>query len=260
MKMCMKTRQNSIIKQTLATVIGWTLLPCLVASVNANSVTVTDVTDWDTTPGEAVNANIPYLGYNGGIEAGINTLLVNTGQTGTTYNGFCIDPFHWTLIDQPSSAYSMVPLVDAPKAPAELNAFTTTEIEELWGKYYSPTMSSTSAAGLQIAIWELVSSNAVASDGLALNQAFSLSGGSDYGASSDLASLANYNGPIPTLMALTGPGQDYVIQVQSVPDGGATLIMLALPLSVLVLTRRALLKTASQSARLQAIPVRRIER
>jgi hypothetical protein len=233
----MKIKQKIIIRQTVAAVIGWTLVAGFAASVNASSVTVTDVTDWNTTPSEVINVDIPYLDYNGGVHAGINTLSVNDGQTTTVYSGFCIDPFHWSAIG-PSSPYYEVPLVNGPKSPATLNASTTMEIEDLWAEYYSPTMSSPSAAGLQIAMWELVSSNAVANDGLAATSAFSLdSGQSDYGASQDLASLATYTGPAADLIALTGPGQDYVIGLSgpSVPDDGATFFMLVLTLCVLVL-------------------------
>ncbi len=229
----------------------------LAASANAQPVTVTDITDWTTTPGEYVYFNDPLLSYNGGVNTGINTLLVTTGQGSTSYNGFCIDPFHWSATG-PTSGYSIVPLDDAPKPPATLNAATATEIEELWAEFYSPTMSSSSAAGVQIAIWELVSSNAIANDGLAASNAFTLDGGNDYGASQDLASLATYDGPVPDLTALTGSGQDYVIDIPpSTPDGGATFIMLALALGALIVARPAIIKSASQRGKLQAIPVRR---
>ena len=252
--LCMITRQTSILKQTVAAAIGWTLMPCLVASVYANSVTVTDTTDWTKTPNELVNVNDPLLNYSGAIYAGINTFSVTSGLTTTAYNGFCIDPFHWADAGQPVTD-SLVPLTAAPKSPAELNAFTAKEIEELWGEYYSPTMNSSNAAGLQVAIWELVSSNAIASDGLPSGDAFTVVG-NDYGASRDLASLATYSGSVPTLMAVTGPGQDYMLQPGTVPDGGRTFIMLALPLGVFVLGRRAILKSANPAAKFQPIPVR----
>jgi hypothetical protein len=259
-----KAGQGSIIKQTTAWVIGCAMAAGFAANVNANSVTVTDVTDWQTTPVEAVNANLTYLGYNGGVYAGINTLSVNNGTSTSIYSGFCIDPFHWSA-NGPVSAYQAVPLIDGPKSPATLNAFTTTEIEGLWGEYFSPTMSSSSAAGLQIAIWELVSSNAVANDGLASQYAFALDPGQyDYGASQDIASLSTYDGPTPQLTALTGPGQDYVIDVigspppqPSVPDGQGTFIMLAMTLGVLILARPAIIKSMGQLQKAQAVPINR---
>jgi hypothetical protein len=248
----MKTGQKPIIKRAASAVIGWAIVAGVAASVNAGSVTVTDITDWGTTPVEIVNADLPYLHYNGGVYAGINTLRVNNGTSSTVYNGFCIDPFHWSA-SGPSSPYYIVPLVDAPKSPAKLNAATARDIEDLWAEYYSPTMTSPHAAGLQIAIWELVSSNAVATDHLPAYDAFSLDGHNDYGASADLASLATYHGPAANLMALTGPGQDYV--VDSVPDAGGTFIILTLALAALFLARSAIIKSAVQPA--QAIRIHR---
>jgi hypothetical protein len=237
----MKIGQKPIIKPIVAAVIGWTMAASLAASVNAGSVIVTDVTDWGTTPMEVVNVNDPLLNYYGGVYAGINTLEVTVGASSTINNGFCIDPFHWSA-SGPTSGYSIVPLADAPKSPGTLNAATATDIEKLWGEYYSPTMSSTSAAGLQIAIWDLVSSNAVATDEIPADEAFTITS-YDYGASADLASLATYDGPVANLSALTGPGQDYVID--PVPDGGETFFMLALTLGALVLARPAIIKSAS---------------
>src|SRR5580658_958414 len=129
--------QKPSTKRTLATVIGSTLVAGLAASVNANPVpvTVTDITDWSTTPMEVVNANLPYLGYDGGVYAGINTLSVTLNGTSTIYSGFCIDPFHWSA-NGPVSGYDEVPLGDAPKFPATLNAAPATDISELWGKYF----------------------------------------------------------------------------------------------------------------------------
>lgn len=247
----MKIGQKAIIKQTVAAVIGWTVVASLAGNVNAQSVTVTEITDWNTTPMESVTVNDPFLNYYGGAYAGINTLKVTDGTSSAVYNGFCIDPFHWGTSDPTSD--SIVLLTGAPKPPAPLNAFTATEIKELWAEYYSPTMSSPNAAGLQIAIWELVSSNAVA-NGLPNADAFSITS-YDYGASADLDSLTNYDLPAANLIALTGPsGQDFVI---AAPDGGETFIMLALTLSTLVLARPAIIESASQLRKAKAIPVNR---
>jgi len=246
----MKIGQKAIIKPTVAAVIGWAMVASLAANGNAQPVTVTEITDWNTTPMEVVNINDPFLNYYSGVYAGINTLEVTDGSSSTVYNGFCIDPFHWSGITSP---YSIVSLTDAPKSPAQLNAFTATEIEDLWELYYSPTMSSPDAAGLQIAIWDLVSSNAVATDGLPINEAFSITG-YDYGASNDLASLAGYDGPAANLIAVTGPGQDFTF---ATPDGGQTFMMLALTVGALVLARPAIIKSASPLRKAKAIPVKR---
>ena len=247
----MKIGQKAIIKPTVAAVIGWAMVASLAANGNAQPVTVTEITDWNTTPMEVVNINDPFLNYYSGVYAGINTLEVTDGSSSTVYNGFCIDPFHWSGGSSPD--YSIVSLTDAPKSPAQLNAFTATEIEDLWELYYSPTMSSPNAAGLQIAIWDLVTSNAVATDGLPINEAFSITG-YDYGASGDLASLAGYDGPAANLIAVTGPGQDFTF---ATPDGGETFIMLALTVGALVLARPAIIESASQLRKAKAIPVNR---
>jgi hypothetical protein len=256
----MKTgqKQQLIFKQTVVAMIGWAAAASLVVNASANStpipVTVTETTDWGTTPMEIVTADLPYSGYDGGVYAGINTLSVTQNGTSTTYSGFCIDPFHWSL-GGAQSGYEEVSLANAPKSPAPLNAATATDIGDLWAEYYSPTMSSSSAAGLQIAIWELVSTNAVANDGLSPSYAFSLAPGqSDYGASQDIASLATYNGPSANLIGLTGPGQDYVID--PVPDSGGTFLMLALTLGALVLARPAILNSMDQQRKAQAIQVK----
>jgi hypothetical protein len=228
-------------KWTLSTILGGALLACLATNANAAGVTVTDVTDWGTTPNEVVNMDTPYLNYSGGVYAGINDLSVFNGTSTTVYDGFCIDPFHFSSTSPLS--YSEVPLNTAPKLPGTLNTYTATEIEDLWQEFFSPTMSSQSAAGLQVAIWELVSSNAVASGDLSSAQAVTFSGNT-YTAAADLASLAGYSGPAADLVALTGSGQDYVIAVpggnnnhNSVADGGTTISLLLLSLGALILAR-----------------------
>ena len=254
--MSMKSTQKPSFRAATACLAGTAVALGLAASVNAQPATVTDITDWSTTPMEVVNITDPYLGYNGGVYAGINTLAVTVGSSTTVYDGFCIDPFHWSLSGpQP---YNIVPLASAPKPPGALNASTALQIEDLWAEFYSPTMSSSGAAGLQIAIWDLVSSNAVATGELPANQTFSLANGQgDYGASADIASLATYTGPAANLEGLTGPGQDYVIDIpsppSSAPDGGATFIMLALTAGALIVPRPALLQCAGR--RLKAVTI-----
>jgi hypothetical protein len=250
----MKIRHKLDSNQSVTAVIGWIMVASLAANVNAQPVTVTDVTDWNTTPMESVTVNDPLLGLNNysPIYAGINTLEVGTSSP---INGFCIDPFHWS---GSGPGYSIVPLTDAPKDAGQysvqLNAFTATEIEELWADYYSPTMSSPNAAGLQIAIWELVSSNAVATGTLPAADAFTVISSYDVLATNDLESLATFIGTPANLIALTGPEQDYVIAAS---DGGETFIMLALTLGALVLARPAILKSANPLRKAIAIPVNR---
>src|SRR5580658_6946021 len=129
----MSIRQKPSIKQSLAAVIGCAMTAGLAATVSANPIpcTVTDVTDWNTTPMEVVNTDLTYLGYNGGVYAGINTLAVTVNGVTSIQSGFCIDAFHWSL-SGPVTGYTEVPLADAPKDPATMNAYTATEIDKLW--------------------------------------------------------------------------------------------------------------------------------
>lgn len=149
--------------------------------------------------------------------AGIIDLKVN----GVAVQGFCIDPFHWSIPGVQN--YNAVALSTAPKAPVSgMGATTALDIEQLWQQYYSSGMSSQNAAGLQIAIWQLVGGSN-----------FTLNSTPDYGASGMLNWLENNpNAPTADLIGLTGPGQDYVIpnfpgsNVREVPDGGATALLL----------------------------------
>jgi len=117
-------------------------------------------------------------------------------------------------------------------------------ISELWALAY-PLIGSNprKAAGLQIAIWEVVGGNQ-----------FHLRSARDYGASVLLSTVRapNYNGPKANLVALTGPGQDYVIDPpgrQLVPDNGATMTLFGLALAALALFGRWKLERRSQNRR-----------
>jgi hypothetical protein len=181
------------------------------------------------TPYERVSISVTGA-YTGWVAAGVSELLVN----GTLTNGFCIDPFHPTLLG--SLSYQMVPLTSAPKDDhlipgAHMTAAEATIISELWGLAY-PSIGSDprKAAALQIAIWEVVGGSQ-----------FRLKSTKDYGASLLLSTVehAGYNGPHASLVALTGPGQDFVIGAPpdppSVPDSGTTMTLLGLALAGLAL-------------------------
>ena len=132
-------------------------------------------------------------GFNGFVGAGIKNIHVD----GVQMDAFCIDPF--TIALRSSPGYRFVPLTKAPEAPFTLSASGATEISDLWAMFYNPGMKENKAAGLQLAIWEIVGGND-----------FSVIG-KDYGASIMLAALRSYSGPGAGLIALTGPGQDYVV-------------------------------------------------
>ena len=132
-------------------------------------------------------------GFNGFVGAGIKKIQVD----GVQMDAFCIDPFTMALRSSPG--YKFVPLTKAPEAPFTLSASEATEISDLWAMFYNPGMKENKAAGLQLAIWEIVGGDD-----------FSVIG-KDYGASLMLAALRSYSGPGAGLIALTGPGQDYVV-------------------------------------------------
>jgi len=132
-------------------------------------------------------------GFNGFVGAGIKKIKVD----GVQMDAFCIDPFTMALRSSPG--YKFVPLTKAPEAPFTLSASEATEISDLWAMFYNPGMKENKAAGLQLAIWEIVGGDD-----------FSVIG-KDYGANLMLAALGSYSGPGAVLSALTGPGQDYVV-------------------------------------------------
>src|SRR5437773_483288 len=132
-------------------------------------------------------------GFNGFVGAGIKKIQVD----GVQMDAFCIDPFTMALRSSPG--YKFVPLTKAPEAPFTLSASRATEISDLWAMFYSPNMTTNKAAGLQLAIWEIVGGD----DFTVI--------GKDYGSGRMLAALQTYSGPGANLIALTGPGQDYVV-------------------------------------------------
>jgi hypothetical protein len=162
------------------------------------------------------------------VYAGVLNLTVN----GVATDGFCIDPFHWSVSGP--QEYNTEALADAPKSPVNgMGAANALKIEQLWSHYYSHDMGNEDAAGLQIAIWEIVGG---------LN--FHLDSAPDYGAGSMLEWVnANPNATAASLIAVTGPGQDYVIPIATpntntnVPDGGQTALLLGAGLAGLAIMR-----------------------
>src|SRR5207253_1861217 len=150
------------------------------------------VEDFGVRRGAPVHISLS-TGFNGFVGAGIKKIQVD----GVQMDAFCIDPFTMALRSSPG--YRFVSLTHAPEAPWTLSASEATEISDLWAMFYSPNMKKKKAAGLQIAIWEIVGGDS-----------FSVIGKS-YRAGSMLAALHSYSGPGANLIALTGPGQDYVV-------------------------------------------------
>ena len=201
-------------------VCGFTFL----SVAGASAITVQEV---GVNPYQTPTISVAGFANNVTVYAGVNQLVVD----GVAMNGFCIDPFHWSLSS--SSGYSYVPLTSAPKGHV-MSADVALDIERLWGSFYGAALSSAdSAAGLQIAIWKLVGG----SD-------FTLNSANDYGAAGMITAVTdvNYSGPVADLVALTGPGQDYVVpgtsQASPVPDGGTTVMLLGGALCGLAFIRR----------------------
>jgi len=158
----------------------------------ASSVQAHLVEDFGVRRGAPAHISLS-TGFNGFAGAGIKKIQVD----GVQMDAFCIDPFTMALRSSPG--YKFVPLTKAPEAPFTLSASGATEISGLGAMFYNPGMKENKAAGLQLAIWEIVGGND-----------FSVIG-KDYGASIMLAALRSYSGPGAGLIALTGPGQDYVV-------------------------------------------------
>ena len=210
------------LKHLTAAVVSMSLLT--VISSKATPVTVEELS---VSPCEVVSITSSMLGTVS-VYAGLNNLRVN----GVATPGFCIDPFHLSLSGVQS--YNTEALDAGPKSPGgPLGASRAAEIEQLWGHYFSPSMGAENAAGLQIAIWEIVG-----------GANFALHSGNDYGAGAMLNwwSLNQNTAPAADLIAVTGPGQDYVIpnslRPQSVPDGGTTVMLLGGTLCGLLAVRR----------------------
>jgi len=160
---------------------------------------------------EIVNISSSTLGDNLWVYACSIDILVDGAST----QGFCIDPWHWSLGG--TMDYNSETLGTGPKAPGPMGAAVALQIEQLWEKYYSPSMSDSNAAGLQIAIWDLVSASVEAQT----NDAawFTLNSGNDYGASTMIAWVeSDPTAAAANLVAITGPGQDYVVQQSILPS------------------------------------------
>jgi len=157
-------------------------------------------------------------------KAGVIDLLVN----GVATDAFCVEPFQPSLSG--TNTYDTATVASAPQPLGPMGDATAKKIEQLWAKFYSPNISNENAAGLQIAIWELV--DAAVSGGI-----FSL-WSYDYGASAMIAWVnANSNAAAADLTALVnGRGQDYI--VQKVPDGGTSVALLGLSFVGLLALRR----------------------
>jgi hypothetical protein len=181
------------------------------------------VKDTGVSPSRTVKIGVDGF-YTGNTYAGVIKLVVG----GVAMDGFCIDPWHFSSPNP--LTYKAVPITQAPKSPGTMNAGQAQLIGALLALAYSPAMGADAAAALQLAIWEVVGGDD-----------FTLLSANDYGAAALLASAKTYSGPLPNLIGLTGPGQDYVVQVPpKVPDGGFTVLLLGVSLVGIAFVRSRL--------------------
>jgi hypothetical protein len=174
---------------------------------------------------ESVNISSSTLGNNIDTYAGAISVQFN-GVTGV---GFCIDPWHYSL--NGVQTFNWESLATGPKMADGMGVSTALEIEQLWDKYYSSTMSNSTAAGLQIAIWDLVTAAISAQTGGA--DWYTLNIGNDYGASAMISFVqTNPTLPAANLAAVTGAGQDYVTLASNVPSTPIATSTQTLPFTV----------------------------
>ncbi|MGI8605292.1 MAG: hypothetical protein ACR2OZ_20150 [Verrucomicrobiales bacterium] len=196
-----------------------TLFGLSVLGMSANATQVY-VREFGVTPFQMVSVDMPGF-YSGPLRAGIIKLGVGPAPDQLSLmDGFCIDPLHFSV--RSTLLYDVVELKDGPKPPGPMGPGKAQDISKLWEMAYAPDMSASSAAALQIAIWEIVGGDDFAVVG------------EDFGASALLAALPTYVGAGADLIALSGEGQDYVIPTDSVPESGATITLFALALFGLI--------------------------
>src|ERR1035438_5139016 len=176
--------------------------------------------------GENVEISSSTLGDN--LDAGASVL--NLQVNGVAAVGFCIDPWHWS-VEGSALTYNWESLASGPKAADGMGVSVALQIEQLWNKYYSSSISNSTAAGLQLAIWDLVGASISAASGN--TYWYTLNSSNDYGASSMIAWVdANPTAAAANLDAVTGSGQDYVTTASSLPSTPKATSNQALPFTV----------------------------
>jgi hypothetical protein len=155
-------------------------------------------------------ASIAGSWYTGQVSAGIYRLRVD----GVLQDSFCIDLADTTTTNVVQ--YSTTSLANAPDPTlGPMNAEKADTISKLWSMAYSPNMTQSQAAALQLAIWDSVVDN----DHNLSTGNFRVTG-NDYGAQTLLNNLATYTGDGTNLIALThSQYQDFAIA--AVPAPGA---------------------------------------
>ncbi len=214
---------------------GAAILLAACSTLRATPVTVTEL---GIGANETVWIDSSTLGNNLHVYAGVVKLNVN----GVNMDGFCIDPWHWSGTGPLS--YNQESLAAAPKSAnnsstvVPMGATAALEISQLWTQYYTSSISNSTAAALQIEIWKIV-------DAAVTNGTFhldSIDGGDSATVLSTMSAMdaflaSNPGAAAANLVAVTGPGQDYVI-LSPAPDSGATAALLGCTFLGLVGLRR----------------------
>ncbi len=203
------------------------------ATMRATPVNVSEV---GVGAAETVWITSSSLGSNLHVYAGVLKLQVD----GVNTTGFCIDPWHWSAnggLPYETEDLSLAPKSATNSSPNPMGASAALQIEQLWAQYYNPAISNITAAALQIKIWQIVDL-AVTNGTFSLISIDGADSASVYNAITGMDTFlgSNPNAPAADLVALTGPGQDYV--VQRVPDGGTTVFLLGLAFLALALVRK----------------------
>jgi hypothetical protein len=157
--------------------------------------------------------------YNGGIVAGHYKQDITAATGSGTYIadpmlGFCID-----MLQSPSygsATYNVVPLPMPTFIGASITAAKADLLEELWGRYYSPTMTGQQAAQFQLAVWEIVFETSGVYD---ISTGSLRSNDYNWGTNMMLHSLDG-TGPTANLVALTNLQYQDMITNLAVPAPG----------------------------------------
>ena len=171
--------------------------------------------------------------HNGSVWAGIYKLTVD----GTAVDSFCIDILQES--NKNLLPYDIVPLSNAPQSPiGPMQEEKALAISKLWDKNYNPAMSTSAAAALQVAIWEVLVDGPVGGN---INTGDFKSAYT--GAQALLNELTNWNGTA-NLFAFSNPSyQDYATRAP-VPEPATMLLLGAGLIGLAGFGRKKLFKRA----------------
>lgn len=200
-------------------------LPVMAAPTIGDTVTVQYT---GVSPRATVRIFSPLLvGGASDVYAGIYNLKVD----GMVMASFCIDIADNSTTD--AVPYDVVNLANAPDpAAGPMGSAKAADLTKLLSAYWATGMTATEAAGLQLAVWEIVTET--------VGNAYDITNGDFYASNSAartkaieyLAGFGDYDGPLKHYAGLTNPSstgvnpkggqyQDYVV---AIPAPGALLL------------------------------------